>query len=85
MSIQARVVEVLHDGDIRGRGESEFLYLPSPGDRVVLTGPRGDLDIMRVLYVEHSPVQIPRAKAYEDTEPTVTIYVEFAERYTGEQ
>lgn len=56
MSIEARVVEVLRDGDTQGRGNYEFLSIPSPGDRVILTAPAGDLDIMKVLYVEHSPV-----------------------------
>lgn len=84
MSIVVPVVELLNDGEIKGLGDHEFQHLPSPNDRVVVAAPSGDLDIMRVVYVEHSPIKIPRNKVTEDEEPTTTIYVEFAGRYTGE-
>jgi len=83
MSIIVPIVEILKDGGIDGRGEYEFQYLPSPNDRIVVEAPSSDLDIMRVAYVEHSPVKIPRNDITEDMEARTTIYVEFAGRFTG--
>ena len=83
MSIILRVVELFHDGEIKGLGDFEFSHVPSPNDRVVMPAPSGDLDIMRVAYVEHSPVKIPKSSVTEDMEPNVMVYVEFADRFTG--
>lgn len=77
-----KVIEVLSNGDTKGREEYEFIFLPSPGDRVVLQGGLGDLDIMNVLYVEHSPVKLPRYKASKKN-GSVMLYVEFIERFSG--
>jgi hypothetical protein len=75
------VVEVSPDGNERGRGTFEFLSLPSAGDKFVIAGSTPALDIMTVLFVEHSPLNVPRnARMGEKQLPTATIYA----RETGE-
>ncbi len=60
--IRAKVIEVFHNETTTGRGEFDFLQLPAPGDRFVIST-HGDIEIMRSLYVEHHPVPIPTPKS----------------------
>ena len=80
MSIILPIVELLNDGKIKGLGNHEFQLPPSTKDRIVVPGPMGDLEIMRVVYIEHSPVKDPRVLETEDMEPATRVYVEFEER-----
>ena len=79
MNIKLRVVELLGDGEIRGRGDFEFNTTPSQNDRIALAGPI-DLEIMRVAYIEHTPVKLPKIDETEDMEPCTMVYVEFESR-----
>lgn len=82
MSIALPVVEIIKDG-IKGRGEYEFCSVPAIGDRIVIPSGMGELDIMRVLFVEHSPVSLPKSRLTEEKVPSITLYVEFLEEYSG--
>ena len=80
MSIILRVVELFGDGETKGRGDFEFQTTPSPNDRIVLDGPM-DLETMRVVYVEHTPVKKPpEFREEEGMEPFTMVYVEFESR-----
>ncbi len=63
--------------DVWLRGTYDFLQLPSPGDRVIVTedgglkGKNGVVDTFEVLYVEHYVTAEP------DGEPTVIIVVDW--------
>jgi len=83
MTVHANIHEVLHDGGISSRGDHEFVQLPSAGDRIVLPNARGALDIMRVLYVEHSPVATIRPRMAR-SDPRATVVVEWIEDYDGD-
>lgn len=92
MEIAARVVELSSSGEISGLGDYKFACLPSPKDRIVLPAVSGDLDIMEVLYVEHSPVKLSidpdnRVEKYlkDTSEPEVMVYVQFAGRDVGQE
>lgn len=41
------------------RGTFRFLCAPSAGDQIHVGNRRGSMDILRVLYVEHHPVELP--------------------------
>jgi hypothetical protein len=76
--IYADVVEVARDETTKGRGRFEFLQLPAPNDRMTISNGRGGIDILRVIYVEHHPVEIPTPlNAREDA--TATVLVEWVE------
>ena len=83
MAIKISIIEVLHNDDKRGRGEFEFSHIPANGDQIVIPSGMGDLDIMKVLYVEHSPVSLPRKFYNEDKQPTISLYVECIGEYDG--
>jgi hypothetical protein len=77
MTITVRVDELRHDGEIVGRGEYEFIQLPSPGDRLFLHSRGiGPTEIVRVLYAEHHPVVIPK-RPIARPDPTVSLVVEY--------
>ena len=81
--IRARVIEITEEGKNRGRGDFEFVQLPSPGDRVVLGNERGDLDMVRVLRIKHLPVSVPPTK-FERHGATAYVYVEWVEEWNDD-
>jgi hypothetical protein len=83
MTVCASIVEVHRSGETAGRGEYEFLQLPAPGDRIVIGNAHGALDILRVLYVEHSPVAIPRSPMARP-DARASVFVEWLDDYDGE-
>lgn len=81
MPVAAPIIEVQRDGSSTPLGEHEFLIWPSPGDIIAMIGPGAmSFQFMRVLYVEHSPVALPRSIVTEDEQPRAAVYVEFAWR-----
>ena len=53
--IHAEITEVL-DGHAReSRGHYNFMQLPVPNDKIVITNRRGAYDVMRVLSSAHAP------------------------------
>ncbi len=74
------IVEIQSAKEPKSLGVHEFECLPSSGDHIVLPPVgTGDLIRMRVLYVEHMPVpeELRTLKAWKDSIPHMTIYVEF--------
>jgi hypothetical protein len=69
------------DGQTVGRGEYEFIQLPSPGDRIFLHSHGiGPTEIVRVLYAEHRPVVVPK-QSLARPDPTVSLIVEAADEF----
>lgn len=75
MPIVVPVVEVSGSEEVQGRGEYELQALPAPGDRIILPGPAGDLQIAEVQYTEHAATRLPKGKFTESEESTATVYV----------
>ena len=75
------IVEVLPNGDTKGRGEFEFRHIPANGDRLVIPSGHGSSDIVRVLYVEHTPAPLPRGPCTENQKPSLMIFVEYIDDY----
>lgn len=84
MEIKIPIIEVLHNDEIKGRGEFEFSHIPAIGDQIIIPSGMGGLDIMKVLYVEHTPVSLPRKFYNEDSVPTINLYVEWVGEYDDE-
>lgn len=84
MIICIPIIEVLHNDELKGRGEFEFSFIPTSGDQIVIPSGMGDLDIMKVLYVEHSPIPLPRKFFNEEKKPSIRIYAECIGEYSGE-
>ncbi|MBC8287824.1 MAG: hypothetical protein H8E42_10175 [Nitrospinae bacterium] len=82
MGIVVNILEYGKDG-ARSLGDHEILQLPTPGDRVVITAPMGSLNIMEVLCVEYSAIEIPKSRVTENIKPTASVYVKFVERFDG--
>ena len=77
--VAAAVVEVLADNSTRPRGDFEFAAIPSFGHIVDLfDSSRTPSQLFRVLYVEHSPVKLPKLKVDDREQAEIVIYVEFA-------
>jgi hypothetical protein len=80
--MQIAVSEVLKD-KVSLLGEYEFEICPRIGEVIQVSGPMGDLDFMKVVRIEHNPVEIPRGIATEDKKPKVAVFVEVESRYSG--
>ena len=81
MTVIANIFESSDDESPRSCGNFEFIAIPSPGDIIPLLGPGGmSWEYFRVLYVEHSPVEIPRPVDCEDQQPWASVYVKFERR-----
>ncbi len=78
--VRGRVMEILDNGSTRARGDHEFVQLPRPGERVVLAGDSGDLEMLRVVRIKHLPIPIPHSKL-EGSAPLAMIYVEWQEEW----
>lgn len=84
MTVRLPVVETLADASRKGRGEFEFIGLPSKGDRFAIGNMMGDLDIMEVLYVEHHVVTVPpRPELGGRLAPEATVYAQCLYEYGG--
>jgi hypothetical protein len=53
--IHARITEVLDGHARKSRGHYNFIQLPVPKDKIVITNRRGAYDIMTVLSTAHAP------------------------------
>jgi hypothetical protein len=73
-------MELQDDGSSRPRGDHEFVQLPSPGERVVIAGDSGDLEMLRVVRIKHLPIRVPHTKL-EGSSPIAMIYVEWQEEW----
>lgn len=63
-----------------GWGNFDFLALPAPEDRIVIGNIRGSLDTLRVLYVEHHPVKVPKPMNARP-DPHIAIIAEYRDSY----
>lgn len=79
MPVVVPIVEVVGSDQVQGRGEYELQALPAPGDKIVLPGPAGDLQIAQVLYTEHAAIRLPKGKFTESEESSATVYVEITD------
>jgi hypothetical protein len=61
MTVRATIILIQRDGKTRGLGEYEFLQLPAPNDQLTIGAVSGDIDIYRVLHLEHRPVSVNRS------------------------
>jgi hypothetical protein len=73
--------EVIND-KIAKLGDFEFVVCPRIDEIIQVSGPMGDLDL-KVVRVEHGPVEIPKNIVTEDKKPTLSLYVKFESRYSG--
>ena len=82
MTMLISLYEVNRD-KISHLGDYEFDICPRIDEIIQVSGSMGDLDFMKVVRVEHNPVEIPRSIVTEDKKPKVSVYVKFESRYSG--
>jgi hypothetical protein len=73
------IVELLRNGENKSRGEFEFNAIPASGDRIVIPSGMGGLDIMKVVYIEHSPILLPKKFYNEEKVSSTRIFVEIVD------
>ena len=56
-------------------GVWRFHALPNPGDHIHIPNERGSMDILRVLFVEHTPGRVAHAR-FGDDDPQTWIKIE---------
>jgi hypothetical protein len=77
--VRARVIEVT-GGKAEGRGDYEFVQLPTPGDRATIGNARGDLEMVRVVRIKHLPTNVP-PNQFEKRGAMAIVYVEWVEEW----
>ncbi len=83
MPLLLPIYELQSKEKFRHLGDYEFNLCPRINEIIQVSSPMGDLDFMRVIRIEHNPVEIPRLMVTEDQEPKVSIFVEFESRFSG--
>ena len=66
-----------------GYGTYKFEHLPRHGDRIVVSNNGGPLEILRVLWVTHYPVKVPRSE-WACPDPSIMIVVEYLDDLEGD-
>lgn len=82
MTMLILIYEVFNE-EVKKIGDYEFDVCPRIGEIIQMSGPMGDLDFMKVVSVEHNPVEMPRGIATENKKPGLSLYVKFESRYSG--
>lgn len=82
MTMLIAMYEILND-EVKKLGDYEFEACPRIDEIIQVSSPMGDLDFMKVIRVEHNPVEMPRSIVTEDKKPKLCLYVQFESRYPG--
>ena len=73
--VRATLIEVGSDDATGGRGEFDFVQLPSKDDKVVIPNNSMGIDIFRVLHLEHHPIE-PGGNEFKK-EPCVLLFLKW--------